>query len=81
MLQKNSKDQKRDTSSNLVAAVYGVHTGSANALQHEGVAGDDGEEGEEVDGQEVVNDEGSLDKSRGEDLAAVNLGAKPVSCL
>lgn len=65
----------------MVAAVDGIHTGSANALEHEGVTGNDGQKGEEVDGQKVVNDEGSLDKSRGKDLAAVNLWAKPVSFL
>lgn len=65
----------------LVATVDGIHAGLAHALEHEGITGSDGEQGQQVDGQEAVDDEDSLEAGRGEDLAAVRLRAKPVSCL
>lgn len=65
----------------LVATVNGIHTGFAHALEHEGITGSDGEQGQQVDGQEGVDDKRSLEVDRGEDLSAVGLRTKPVSCL
>ena len=65
----------------MVATVDGIHAGLAHALEHEGITGSDGEQGQQIDGQEAVDDEGSLEVGRGEDLAAVRLRAKPVSGL
>lgn len=65
----------------MVAAVDGIHAGLPHAFEHEGVTGGDGEQGQQVDGQEAVDDEGSLEAGRGEDLAAVRLRTKPVSSL
>lgn len=65
----------------LVAAVDGIHAGLPHALEHEGITGGDGEQGQQVDGQEAVKDEGSLEAGRGEDLSAVRLRTEPVSRL
>lgn len=65
----------------MVATVDGIHGGSAHALEHEGVTANDGKQGQEVDGHEAVNDEGSLEVGSGEHLSAVRLRAKPVSFL
>lgn len=63
----------------LVAAVDGIHAGLPHALEQEGVAGSDGEQRQQVDGQEAVDDEDSLKVGRGKDLTAVRLRTKPVS--
>lgn len=70
--------QVAKSNSYLVAAVDGIHAGLPHTLEHEGVSGADGEQGQQVDGQEAVDDEGPLEAGRGEDLAAVRLGTKPV---
>lgn len=67
--------------SNLVGTVDGIHSGSAHTLEHEGITGNNGKQGQEVDSHEAVNDEGSLEVGSGEHLAAVRLRAKPVSFL
>lgn len=69
------------TFSYLVVSVDGVHAGLAHAFEHEGVTGSDGEQGQQVDGQEAVDDEGFLEAGRGEDLAAVGLRPEPVAGL
>lgn len=65
----------------LVAAVDGIHTGLSHPLEHEGITDGDGEQGQQVDGQEAVDDKRSLEVDRGEHLAAVSLRTKPVSRL
>lgn len=65
----------------LVAAVRGIYTGLPHALEHEGITASDGEQRQQVDGQEAVDDERPLEVDRGEDLGAVGLRTKPVSSL
>ena len=65
----------------LVATVSGIHAGLAHAFEHEGITGDNGKQGQEVDCEEAVDDEDSLEVGRGEDFGAVCLWANPVSCL
>ncbi len=78
---KKASDNDSWSFSYLVAAVDGIHAGLPHSLEHEGVTGGDGEQGQQVDGQEAVDDEGFLEAGRGEHLTAVRLRTKPVSRL
>lgn len=65
----------------LVVMVYGLHCRLANALEHDGVAEADSEQGQQIDCQERIEDETAFLALAGEGLNAVGAQAIPVANL
>jgi len=65
----------------LVVVIYWHHRGLPYPLHHQCVAEGDGEDGEQVGGYELVEDEGPLVRLGGEPVHAVLPGAVPVALL